>query len=183
LYSIKTGRNNQKLQMDEAEKPRNWLRPVDIDSIKDIKEDDEEPFWQIYTDGSKSEKEVGSGVGVFKGKALTEQLKFKLDKRCSNNQAEQLAIVKALEALEKQTANHNAHKTAVIYTDSKITMNSIRSAKNDNSLVQEIRKRAVNLNKKNWRILFTWVKAHVRIYGNEIADRLAKEATKNHHET
>ena len=31
------------------------------------------------------------------GRVLTEQLKFKLDNRCSNNQAEQLAIVKVLE--------------------------------------------------------------------------------------
>ena len=62
-------------------------------------------------------------------------------------------------------------------------MDSIRSAKNHNYLVEEIRKRAVNLNKKKWRIEFKWVKAHVGIHGNEIADRLAKEATKNHHET
>jgi ribonuclease HI len=60
-----------------------------------------------------------------------------------NNQAERLAIVKALEALEMQTANHNAHKTAVIYTDSKITVDSIRSDKNHSYLVKEIRKRAV----------------------------------------
>jgi ribonuclease HI len=46
-----------------------------------------------------------------------------------------------------------------------------------------IKNKAVNLNKKNWRIEFKWVKAHVGIYSNEIADRLAKEATKNHHET
>jgi ribonuclease HI len=79
---------------------------------------------------------VGYGVAVFRGKALTEQLKFKLDKMCSNNQAERLTIVKALEALETQTANHSAHKTAVIYTDSKITMDSIRSVKNYNYLVE-----------------------------------------------
>ena len=27
-----------------------------------------------------------------------------------------------------------------------------------------------------WKIKFSWVKAHVRIYGNELADRLTKEA-------
>jgi hypothetical protein len=37
----------------------------------------------------------------------------------------------------------------VIYTDSKITLDSIRSAKNHNYLVEEIRKRAVSLNKRN----------------------------------
>jgi ribonuclease HI len=46
-----------------------------------------------------------------------------------------------------------------------------------NHLVEEIRKRAVTLNKKNWKIEFKWVKADAGIYGNETADRLAKEAT------
>jgi ribonuclease HI len=44
-------------------------------------------------------------------------------------------------------------------------------------------KRAVNLNKKNWKIEIKWVKAHVGIYGNEIADRRPKEAIQNHHIT
>jgi hypothetical protein len=47
-------------------------------------------------------------------------------------------------------------------------------------LMEEIRKRAVTLNKKYWKVEFKWVKAHAGIYGNEIADRLAKEATQNH---
>jgi ribonuclease HI len=61
--------------------------------------------------------------------------------------------------------------------------NSIRSAKNHNHLVEEIRKRAVTLNKKNWKMDFKWLKAQAGIYGNEIADRLAKEATQNHYVT
>jgi ribonuclease HI len=91
---------------------------------------------------------LGSGVAVFTGKVLTEQFKFKLDNRCSNNQAEQLAIVKALEVIESQQENHNEHSTAVIYTDSKITLDSIRSAKNHSHLIGEIRERAGTLKKK-----------------------------------
>ena len=124
-----------------------------------------------------------SGVAVFTGRVLTEQLKFKLDSRCSNNQAEQLAIVKALEVIETQRINQNEHRTAVIFTDSKITLDSVRSAKNHNHLVEEIRKRTVTLTKKNWKIEFKWVKAHAGIYGYEIADRLTKEATQNDHST
>jgi hypothetical protein len=35
------------------------------------------------------------------------------------------------------------------------------------------------LERFNWTIEFSWVKAHIGIYGNELADRLAKEATRN----
>jgi hypothetical protein len=61
--------------------------------------------------------------------------------QCHNN-------VKAHEIIEKQQVNNNEHGTAVIYTDSKITLDSIRSAKNHIHLEEEIRKTAVNLNKK-----------------------------------
>jgi ribonuclease HI len=77
-----------------------------------------------------------------------------------------MAIVKALEVIQSQQENHNEHRSAVIYTDSKIALDSIRSAKNHNRLVEKIRKRVVTLNKKNWKIEFKWVKAHAGIYGN-----------------
>jgi ribonuclease HI len=117
-------------------------------SVNDKKDDGEERLWHIFTDGSKCEQGVGSGISVSTGKVLTEQLKFELDNRCSNNQAEQLAIVKALEVLETQQVNNNEHRKAVIYTDSKITLDSIRSTKNHNLLVEEIRRRAVTLEKR-----------------------------------
>jgi ribonuclease HI len=105
-------------------------------------------LWCIFTDGSNSEQGVGLGVAVFTGKVLTElTCKFKLDNRCSNNQAE-LANVKALEVTEKQQVNNNEHRKAVIYMDSNITLDKIRSAKNHNHLVDEIRKPAVALSKK-----------------------------------
>jgi len=34
----------------------------------------------------------------------------------------------------------------------------------------------LNLEKTNWTIEFSWVKVHVGIYGNEIADPIAKDA-------
>ena len=91
-----------------------------------------------------------------------------------------MAIVKALEVIEMQQVKNNEPWRAVIYTHSKITLDSIISAKNHENLIEEIRKRTVTLNKKNWKIKFKWVKAHAGIYGNETADRLAKEATQNH---
>ena len=51
---------------------------------------------EIYTDGSKNVKGVGSGLAIFVNGSLTVQLRYKLAEKYSNNQAEQLAIVKAL---------------------------------------------------------------------------------------
>jgi ribonuclease HI len=45
---------------------------------------------------------VGSGMAIFVDKELVAQLKFILDLRCSNNQAEQLAIEKALKLIESR---------------------------------------------------------------------------------
>jgi ribonuclease HI len=129
--------------------PRNWLHPANLVSVEDTKGDGEETLWQIFTDDSNSEQRVGSGFAVFTGQELMEQLKFKLDNRCYNNQAEQLAILRALETIERQEVKYNENSTVVIYTDSKITMDSIRNARIHTHLIEEIRKRAVNTNKKN----------------------------------
>ena len=45
--------------------------------------------------------------------------------------------------------NHNKRRAVVIYTDSKITLDSISSAKNHNHFVEEIRKRVVQVTQKN----------------------------------
>ena len=59
-------------------------------------------MWLNFTDGSKIEQGVGSAVTILTGRELTEQLKFKLHNRCSNNKAEQLATVTALEFIVSQ---------------------------------------------------------------------------------
>ena len=66
--------------------------------IIEVKEYDEKII-QIYTEGSRNEQGVGSQVAIFSVKELVTKRKYKPDNRCSNNEAEQLAIAKALEAL------------------------------------------------------------------------------------
>ena len=61
----------------------------------------------MFIDRRKSEQGVGSGVVIFKGNTVIDQLRIRLDNLCFNNQAEQLAIVKALEAL------HTIQDTAI----------------------------------------------------------------------
>jgi len=37
----------------------------------------------------------------------------------------------------------------------------------------------VNLDRREWKIKFSWVKAHASILSNETADRIAKEAARS----
>jgi len=77
-------------------------------TIKEVT-DNEEASVQAYTDGSKHEQGVGSGAAIFIGKEIVAQIMLKLDSRCSNNQAEQLAIFKALEAIESLHSKQSTH--------------------------------------------------------------------------
>jgi len=117
-------------------------------------------------------------VAIFSGKELVTKLKYKLDSRCSNNQAEQLAITKALEALESTAVEEISPRTAAIITDSRISLDSIKNVNNHSFLIEEIRKTLSQLESSNWTLTFAWVKADAGILGNELADQLAKTAAR-----
>jgi len=63
-----------------------------------------------------------------------------------------------------------------IYTDSKVTLASLKNSFIHSFLTDEIRNMVGHLTMLNWTIHFGWVKAHTGIEGNEVADKLAKEA-------
>jgi len=67
---------------------------------------------QIFTDGSKSEQGVSAGVAVFRSGNHIKSLIYRLNKRCTNNQAEQLAIVRVLEYTEnlRTEDGHHIHR-------------------------------------------------------------------------
>jgi ribonuclease HI len=177
LYDLTKGKGMQS-NIDGKVEPKNWSHPADTVRLLE-REGHKEFTLQIYTDGSKSEHGVGSGVAIFTGNELTKQLTFKLDDRCSNNQAEQLVIVKALEEIEGTTQTPRNQRTTIICTDSRITIDSLRNSRTRNRLIQEIRKKVTILERLSWTINLSWIKAHAGTNGNELADRLAKEAARN----
>jgi ribonuclease HI len=67
-------------------------------------------------------------------------MKHKLHDKCSNNQAEQMAIVKALHAVETVKLNNNIPRTIMIHTDSRITLESLKNMKNKKYLIEEVRR-------------------------------------------
>jgi len=63
---------------------------------------------------------------------LVHKLKFKLHGHSSNNQAEQIAILKVLEKLEKLQDEKVNDKRVATYTDSKITSDLLQNKFNRN---------------------------------------------------
>jgi len=90
--------------------------------------------------GSKHDKGVESGVAIFVDGSLTHQLRYKLEEKCSNNQAEQFAIVKVLTQLRSMHIIQGNKRTTVIHTDSRITLEVIANPRNHQNLVESIRK-------------------------------------------
>jgi hypothetical protein len=67
-------------------------------------------------------------------------------------------------------------RTANNFTDSRISIDSIRNTRNQSHLIEEIRKKITNLERANWNVKLSRIKAHVGIVVNELADQLAKAA-------
>jgi len=127
-----------------------WLHPAE--TINFLSEETKDTSTvQVYTDGSKSEKGVGAGIAIYMTGELIKNLKYKLNNRCTNNQAEQLAILKALQ----HTVNiHAEDKTATVYTDSRMTLDSLKNTNIHTALVEEIRQQLTEMKKMQWHIQF-----------------------------
>jgi ribonuclease HI len=87
----------------------------------------------------------------FLGKEIVAQIKLKLDSRCSNNQAEQPAVIKALEAIGSIHTTQINPRIVTIHTDSRITLDSLQNTSNHAYLIEEIRKRLAILENSEWR--------------------------------
>ena len=73
-----------------------------------------------------------------------------------------LAIVKALETIKELQIAENIPREVTVHTDSRITHQSLKNSNNHKYLVEETRKKkAISLEKHNWKITFTWIQAHV----------------------
>ena len=79
-----------------------WQHPAEA-SIRSTDGKEETVSQHIYTDGSKKEKGVGSGIAIFESGQHIKSIQRRLNKKCTNNQAEQLAILAALQYIKKKT--------------------------------------------------------------------------------
>ena len=158
---------------DRAMDIKNWVHPSKHIKIIERQENNTHSL-QVYTDGSKNKGGVGSGIAVYAGANLITTQMYRLNKRCTNNQAEQLAILKALEGIQNLQVEG---KTIIVYNDSKITLQLLKNHKRHTYLIDRIRIKIMEMEINEWKIKFSWIKVHAGKEGNELADLLARKAS------
>jgi len=177
LYNVLRGNRHKNFQIDHDKPPRQWLHPTDriTPTDTDNTQEDETPI-NIYTDGSKSEQGVGAGIVIKRPGTLTVKLMYRMDTRCTNNQADAFAILKALDDVQTEQENKE-DKIVTVYTDSRMTLDSLNNTDKHMFLTEEIRQKVQVMVIRGWIIQFSWIKAHAGTSGNELADKLAKETS------
>jgi len=115
---------------------KHWTHPANC--VKIIEgQDDSKHAIHVYTDGSKCEHGVGSGIAILSDSTQIDTIKYRLNGRCSNNQSEQLAILKALENLQHLETNE---RTVLVLTDSRIALESLKNRKKHAYIIEKNQK-------------------------------------------
>jgi len=109
---------------------------------------------KIVTDGSKIEGKVGAAAVIIKDDIVLHQSKYKLRERCSSTQAEQVAILRALEQIQNLQLAEDAEKVVVVNTDIKVTPNTLQNRNNHYIIVGNIRKEIKRLEDQHWTVFF-----------------------------
>jgi ribonuclease HI len=127
---------------------KHWTHPANSVKITEGQDNSKHAI-HVCTDGSKSEHRVGSRIAIFMGSNIPDTKKYRLDGRCSNNQAERLAILKTLENIENLESNK---RTVLVYTDSRITLESLKNWKNHTYLIEKTGMKVTEMEWQNWKI-------------------------------
>ena len=68
-------------------------------------------------------------------------------------------------------------KTALIYTDSRISLQLLQTHKRNTHIIDQIKNKVLDMERHEWKVEFNWVEAHAGQRGNGLAVRVAKGAT------
>ena len=109
----------------------------------------------IFTNGRKIGGDVGAAAVIIKDVIVLHQSSFKLHERYSNNQAEQVAILRAIEQIQSLQLTEDAEKTAVVNTDSKTTLDTLQNRNKRYIVIENIRKEIKRLGDIRWTAFLT----------------------------
>ena len=82
-----------------------------------------------------------------------------------------MAILKALEYIQKMEPEE---KIVLVHAESKITLQLLQNKKKHTKLIEKIRTKVQEMEQREWRVEFRWIKAHAGHRGNEMADQQGK---------
>jgi len=136
LYKKKRSTRKEDYEWDKPLPAMEWPHPALQADIMETTDLITYPT-KTFTDGSKIGDKVGAGVAIYTEKRLERKCKYRLRNHCSNNQAEQIAILKALEQLLSLPDQTNS--TVAIYIDSKVILDSLKNNTIHSVLIDEIR--------------------------------------------
>ncbi|XP_055952947.1 uncharacterized protein LOC129988699 [Argiope bruennichi] len=127
---------------------------------------------EIFTDGSKIGDRAGSAIACFYFGKLIYVDSHRLDDHSTVFQAEAYAFFMALDYIDQI----NSWSKVSIYSDSLSLLTALASPKRKSWMLKQIadKIKAVNSNR---RLSLHWVKAHIGVEGNEVADKQAKYGT------
>jgi ribonuclease HI len=129
----------------------------------------------IYTDGSKTEQGVGAGFVLYKRRKVEYYESFKLDDHATVFQAEVMAILKGIEYV---LLGGNI-KFLKVLSDSQAALLALHNKIVTSKLVLETMRRLEELVDRGCVVRLAWVKAHIGLEGNELADEAAKLGASN----
>lgn len=132
---------------------------------------------QIFTDGSKHDETVGAAFVAINTNGTTLQTKkLKLHDCCSVFQAEMLALKHATDWI----ITHNDTNKFCLLSDSKSGLTELTNPNTSNHLANRILHNHHRIKQQGKFIQYAWVRAHIGIGGNELADNAAKAAARLH---
>jgi len=87
LYFSAGGNTNDGTNFDRDTGVRKWQLTADV-IIRVLKEEEEKYPIEIFTDGSRSERGVGSQLAIYRSGESTDTIQCRLNKKCTNIQGE-----------------------------------------------------------------------------------------------
>ena len=130
----------------------------------------------VYTDGSKTKQGSGAGYVIMSGKdRVLHTQSINLTENASIFQAELIAIKEA--ALYLQNNEDTQGVFIKFFSDSQAALQALKSNKCTAMTVKDTHTALNSLANQAKLVRLTWIKAHVGLDGNELADEYAKLGT------
>jgi ribonuclease HI len=154
------------INLSLSEYPKALLDPLEFQKMFNELKDLYSDYTAIYTDGSKDNNKVAAAVFT---RGLNVQVR--LSNAASIYTAELRAIQRALDIIcSKEERNF------IVFSDSLSSLMALKGNDFDNPDILRIIERCHSLLTRGKNIVFAWCPSHVGIKGNEIVDKLAKQA-------